>query len=188
MIAGDGGMLSRHRRQVRRCMGDGLHPRLLIHRNRDHVQGGYSRRSGLIVQRHFLVHQQDFPHLAFEGRIATLPVVSHLVRWQGLRRQNPMDGRLGGLGQRRMAGGPGLPAYVLGQGLSRPKLRGVAQSFGCEQATWTTQALASSVSFGGLPWGASWSPAVTPTLNTRLIHLATLLRVRWTACMIVAML
>jgi hypothetical protein len=48
------------------------------------------------------------------------------------------------------------------------------ESFGLEQAQWTTQALASSVSFGVLPRGVCWSPGTAPAINALLIHLATL--------------
>ena len=85
MIASEGRMFSRYWRQVRRRVGDGLHSRLFIHRNRNHLHRGYPRRCGLILQGHFLIHQQDFPHLAFKSRIAALQVVGDLVRLQGLR-------------------------------------------------------------------------------------------------------
>src|SRR5438876_11354186 len=49
MIASDGRMLSWYRRQVRRRVGDGLHSRLFIHRNRNHLHRGYPRRCGLLL-------------------------------------------------------------------------------------------------------------------------------------------
>ena len=51
----------------------------------------------------------------------------------------------------------------------------------------TTQAFASSVSVGVLPWGVSLKPADTPIVSALLIHLETLLRVIPTAFIIAAM-
>ena len=107
-------MFSRYRRQVRRRVGEGLHSRLFIHRNRNDLHRGYPLRSRLILQGHFLIHQQDFPHLAFKSRIAALQIVGDLVRLQGLRRQYPMHGRLRGPGQGRVSGRHRFSADVLG--------------------------------------------------------------------------
>jgi hypothetical protein len=41
---------------------------------------------------------------------------------------------------------------------------------------------------GGLPWGLSFNPADTPIVKALLIHFETLLRVIFTAFMMVAML
>ena len=70
-------------RQVGSDVGDRLHSGLFVDRNRDHPRRRAALAGALMLQGHFPVHQQNFPHLGFEIRIATLPLVFHLLRVQG---------------------------------------------------------------------------------------------------------
>src|ERR1019366_7702273 len=73
MIAADFRMPARHRWQVRRCIRDGLQTGFLV--NRDGDQAGWAFTDGgmsLILQSDLLVHDQDFAHLRFEIRVASL--------------------------------------------------------------------------------------------------------------------
>ena len=83
-----------------------------------------------MLQGHLALNQQQLPHLGLKIRVATLEGVLHLFRMQGLLRRNPVDGRLGCLGQGRIARFRGMPAHVPGERTAGPQLGGVTELLG----------------------------------------------------------
>jgi hypothetical protein len=64
-------VLARHWWQIRRCVCDGLNPRLFIHRYCDDVRNGLPSLLLFIAERDILIDHQDRPHFALELRIAS---------------------------------------------------------------------------------------------------------------------
>jgi hypothetical protein len=119
MFSGNGGQIGGDRPQS-------LDAWLLVHADR--IDGPCSGRAR--VARDLPVDQENLPHLAVELGIFALEVIRDLVGMKRLFRKNPVDRRLGRLGQGRMAGGFGMGPDIGRQGASGPDLGGQTQVLG----------------------------------------------------------
>ncbi len=75
VIATDGRMFARHRRQIRRSIGYGLQPGFFIDRHGDDMGGKFAVGALFVLQCYFLAHKQNVTHLRVKIRIATLQIV-----------------------------------------------------------------------------------------------------------------
>ena len=80
-------VFTRHGRQIRGRIGDGLQSGLLLHRDRDHRWQRAGSAGGFIPQRHRAVDHQNILHLLVEVRIALFQIVFDPLWIQRLRRQ-----------------------------------------------------------------------------------------------------
>ena len=78
MVPPDGGVFSRHRRQIRSGVPDGLHAGLFIVGQHGHQIR--RRRAFLAPDLHLLVDMQNLHHLGVEIGVAPLQIILDLVR------------------------------------------------------------------------------------------------------------
>jgi len=78
MVAGNRGIFTGHRRQVRSGVTNGLYAGFFVHRNRYQQRLRSAFLRGLGVQRDLLIHQQHLLHFRQEARIAALQVIRTL--------------------------------------------------------------------------------------------------------------
>ena len=120
-------MLARHRRQIRRRIGNRLHPRFLIDRNREH-EPTFGRAHPLRrFHAQLPIHQQHLAHFRLKIRVPPFEVIANLVRLELLLVQNPLHRSFASMDQSGMATRFRHLANVLGQCPPGPQLRRIPQ-------------------------------------------------------------
>ena len=121
VIAGEGRMNARFRRQVRHRRADRLHAGLFIIRD-DRHRLAWFLRAGLLQNLDLTVHAEDVGHLFFEFGIAALQEVADLVRLHGVCVENFAHRPLHQCREAFVAGGRPMFTRMASQEPRRPQL------------------------------------------------------------------
>ena len=123
VVAAPAGMPTRYWFQIGRGVSDGLDAGFFIHRDGD----DRNDPALLILQRNFLIHQQNLAHLGFQIGVAPFQVIRDLFRMQRSFGQDSVNRGFGRARQRTISRLAGMLAHMPGQRASAPDFRGIPQ-------------------------------------------------------------
>jgi len=184
VVAAPAGMPTRYWFQIGRGVSDGLDAGFFIHRDGD----DRNDPALLILQRNFLIHQQNLAHLGFQIGVAPFQVIRDLFRMQRSFGQDSVNRGFGRARQRTISRLAGMLAHMPGQRASAPDFRGIPQLLRLATGQMNHPGLGIFADRGFL--GSvirSFQPAGDPTARAFPTHFPTLLRVMPTARAISAM-